>query len=144
MVCVLFVAGLVAYQNWPAAPWMEPAFEIHIGDDGRPRYTFTGIVNAPAPNATYGVDIKANLGGGVEEDVCRGGYNPESPPNYAPGERPPKDKLFSWVIEKYDRSEYPHGCEAELRPGYEHIMYIGWCRAPGKECVSASARWRQP
>lgn len=144
MACVMLAALLVTWKNWPPRPWMEPAFEIVVGGDGRPRYTFTGTVNEAAPSATYGVDIKALIGGGIEEDVCRGGYEPSRPPNYAPDETPPSGKLLSWVVERYDANEYPGGCEAQLVPGVEHIIHIGWCRAAGVDCVSASARWVQP
>lgn len=140
-ITMLIVAGLITYVNWPESPWMQPAVEVKIVN-GQPRLSFVGEVVRPAPQATYGVDIKAIIGG-IEETVCVGGYDPARRPNYAPDEGRPKNKPLSWWIEKVDRSKYPNGCEAELRPGYEHAIYTSWCNAAG-ECVSASARWVQP
>ena len=143
-VAIIVIAAVLTYSKLPAKPWMEPAFEIRVDRDGRPRFTFTGIINEATPAGTYGVDIKADLGGGVEQDVCRGGYDPSDPPNYSPDETPPRNRTFDWLIEKYSAEDYPGGCEAQLLPGRTHIMLIGWCRAPGVDCVHATARWKQP
>lgn len=139
---MMIAALVVTWANWPERPWMEPVVSVRIVD-GHPLFSRIGEINRAAPNASYGVDIKAMVGGDVEQTICVGGYNPNSPPNYAMGENPPKDQPLSWWIEKFDIEQYPNGCEAELRPGLEHIMHTSWCNR-ANECVSASVRWIQP
>ena len=131
----------LTWFNWEQ-PWMEPKLSVKIDND-RAMISFVGIVNRTVPRGEYGAELKVDLGAGVQETVCKGGYDPSNPPRYGVSEQLPQNKPVDWWIENVDLERYPGGCEAQLIKGRTNTLFVYWSNSEG-DVAEASVSWVQP